>query len=104
MLLPAIAASHFAMNVMASPCAISLPRSCNHVPVGHVDQLAVAQVDLLLARAPLTLRELDRHARVVQVSADRAVQRLGLRALQDVIVLDVLSERIELVVALRAAL
>ena len=43
----------------------------DHMAIGHLQRLGVADVQLVLPEAPLPLRALDRHARCVQVPADR---------------------------------
>src|SRR5262249_50612940 len=72
------------------------------VPVGLLEHLAVAQVDLLLARAPFALARFHRDAAPVERPHDRADYRLFPRALEDVVVLDVRPERLQVVVALLA--
>ena len=59
------------------------------MPVGHVERVGIADVDLLLARAPLALGVLDRDAGALQAVADGAHHALLLGGLEDVIVLDV---------------
>jgi hypothetical protein len=61
----------------------------HHVAVGHVERFGVAHVELVLALAPLALGGLHRHAGELEVAARRAVEALGARALQHVVVLEV---------------
>src|SRR5580765_890723 len=68
--------------------------------IRHLERLRVAEVDLFLSAAPLALRGLDRYVRGLHAVADRADQRLLLRGLQDVVVLEVAGHRREVVVAL----
>ena len=70
--------------------------------VGHLERLGVAEVDLLLASAPLALRALDGDVGRLHAVADRADQRLLLRRLEDVIVLEIAGGRRQLAIALRA--
>ena len=69
-----------------------------HVAVGHLEGLGIAEVDLLLSPAPLALGELDGHPGRLHVVADRAHEALLLRGLQDVVVLEVVRDRREGVV------
>src|SRR6266478_7167375 len=75
-----------------------------HVAIGHLERLGVAEVDLLLPPPPLTLRELHRHARRFHRVPNGAHQRLLLGRLEDVIVLEVAGDRRQAVVALGARL
>src|SRR2546425_2549404 len=70
--------------------------------VGHLERLRVAEVDLLLAAPPLSLRRLDRNVGAFHPVPDRADQRLLFRRLQDVIVLEVARDGRQVVIALRA--
>src|SRR5258708_17046313 len=56
--------------------------------IGHLQQLGVAQSDLLLSWSPLAFRRLDRNAAALQMRADRADEELLFRALRDLVVLD----------------
>ena len=76
------------------------PVLVEHVAVGHLEGGRVAEVDLLLSLAPLALGELHGHAGVLHVIADGAHQRLFLGGLEDVVVLEVVRHRRELLVAL----
>ncbi len=76
------------------------PVLVEHVAVGHLERVGVAEVDLLLPPPPLALGELHRHARRLHAVADRAHQRLFLGGLEDVVVLEVVRDRREAVVAL----
>ena len=76
------------------------PVLVEHVAVGHLERVGVAQVDLLLPPPPLALGELDRHPRRLHPVADGAHQRLLLRGLEDVVVLQVVRHRGEAVVTL----
>src|SRR5438552_3098413 len=75
-----------------------------HVAIGHLERLGVAEVDLLLPPPPLTLRELHRHARRFHRVPNGAHQRLLLGRLEDVIVLEVAGDWRQAVVALGARL
>ena len=72
----------------------------DHVAVGHLQRLGVDQVDLLLARPPFALGDLDRDAGGVHAVADRPDQALFLGGLEDVVVLDVPAGVLEVAVAL----
>ena len=72
----------------------------DRVAVGHVQGIGVADVDLLLARAPLALGVLDRDAGALQAGADRPHDALFLGRLEDVVVLDVGAGRRQLGVVL----
>src|SRR3990172_175287 len=70
------------------------------VAVGHLQRLGVAEVDLLLPAPPLALGELHGHVRPLHAVPDGADQRLLLRGLEDVVVLEVRGHRGQPVVAL----
>ena len=70
------------------------------VVVGHGQGAVVAHVELVLALGRLALGRLDDHARGLQRAADAAVVELGARALEQVVVLDVLADGLEVDVAL----
>ena len=70
------------------------------VAVRHLEGLGVAHVDLLLARAPLALGVLDRDAGTREAIAQGAHVDLLLGGLQDMIVLDVVTRRLQIAVAL----
>ena len=70
------------------------------VVVGHGQRAVVAHVELVLALGRLALGRLDDHARGLQRAADAAVVELGARALEQVVVLDVLADGLEVNVAL----
>src|SRR5262249_58252065 len=70
------------------------------VAVGLLDQVAESDVQLLLSWAPLPLGALHRHTARVEGPHDRADERLFLRPLEDVVVLDVGAERLEVAVSL----
>src|SRR5262249_41772134 len=72
----------------------------DHVIVRGRDGLAVAEVDLLLPRAPLTLAALDQDAGAQHAVADLAMDELLLAGLEDVVVLRVAADRLESLVAL----
>ena len=59
------------------------------VPVRHLERRRIPQVDLVLARAPLALAELDGDAGRVHAPADLADHGLGEGAGENVVVLDV---------------
>ena len=61
-------------------------------PVGRLEDLVVADVDLVLARRRLALAELDRDPRLGHQVAQQPVERLGLRRLEQVVVLVVVPE------------
>ena len=69
------------------------------VAVGHGQRVGVADVELVLADAPLALRALDGHARPAQVAAHRRGDVLGAGALQQVVVLEVPAGGVEVGVA-----
>ena len=99
--------SYFAMNVTELPCRVGdLLHAVlvERVAIRHLDGLGVAQVDLLLPAPPLALRELDRHGGRLHPVADGADEPLLLGGLEDVVVLEVLGDRRQPVVALRARL
>ena len=62
-------------------------------PIGRLEDVVVADVDLVLAGGGLALGELDRDARLGHQVAQQPVQRLGLRRLEEVVVLVVVAER-----------
>ena len=62
-------------------------------PVGRLEDVVVADVDLVLAVGRLALAELDRHVRRGHLVAQEPVQRLGLGRLEEVVVLVVVTER-----------
>src|SRR5204862_1123073 len=70
------------------------------VVVGARDRLAVAEVDLLLARAPLALARLDDDPGTEHAVANVAMDELLLGGLEDVVVLGVRADRLEAAVAL----
>ena len=70
------------------------------MPIGHLQRVGVADVDLLLPRPPFALRVLDRDAGALQALADGAHDAFLLGGLQDVIVLDVAAGGLEAVEAL----
>ena len=70
------------------------------VAVGHGQHVAVAHVQLVLARTPLALGTLHRHAGVPQMPPHRAVETFLPEALEHVVVLDVAAGRGEVVVVL----
>ena len=72
------------------------------VAVGLLEEVAILGVQLLLAAAPLPLRALHRHAATIEGAHDRSDERLLLRSLKDVVVLDVAGERIETLIVLPA--
>ena len=61
-------------------------------PVGRFEDVVVADVDLVLAVGRLALAELDRDVRLGHLIAQQAVERLGLRGLEQVVVLVVVAE------------
>ena len=61
--------------------------------VGRLEDVVVADVDLVLAVGRLALAELDRHVRGGHLVAQQAVERLGLGGLEEVVVLVVVPER-----------
>ena len=65
------------------------PVLVERVAIRHLQGLGIAKVDLLLTASPLALGELHGHARRLHVVADGTDQRLLLRGLQDVIVLQI---------------
>src|SRR5205085_12425096 len=68
--------------------------------IGHVERFGVAHVELVLAVAPFAFRSLDGDAGPLQVPAHRAMEALGARALEDVIVLEVPAGGFEVAVTL----
>ncbi len=76
------------------------PVLVEHVAVGHLQRVRVAEVDLLLPPPPFPLGELHRDPRRLHPVADGAHQRLLLGGLEDVVVLEVVGDRSEAVVAL----
>ena len=86
------------MKVIALPCAWAISFIAFFITTWRsamIEGLGVADVELLLARAPLALRILDRDARGLQQVAHRAHHRLFLGGLEDVVVLDVVAGRLE---------
>ncbi len=73
----------------------------DHVPVRHLERRRVAQVDLVLAGAPLALAELHRDAGGVDQPANRPDHRLREAAGEHVVVLDVVLALLEVAPALR---
>ena len=63
-----------------------------HAPVGRLEDVVVADVDLVLAGRRLALAELDRDPRLGHLVAQEPVERLGLRRLEQVVVLVVVAE------------
>ena len=63
-----------------------------HAPVGRLEDVVVADVDLVLARGRLPFRELDGDARRGHVVSEEAVERLRLGRLEQVVVLVVVAE------------
>ena len=63
------------------------------VAVGRLEHVGVADVELVLAEAPLALRALDGDARGVQVAAHGGVEVLGASALLELVVLEVPARR-----------
>ena len=61
----------------------------DHVAVGHLQRLGVADVQLVLAEAPLAFRVLDRDAGRLEMPAHRRREGLRARALEDVVVLEI---------------
>ena len=61
-------------------------------PVGRLEDLVVADVDLVLAGRGLALAELDRDPGLGHLVAQQAVERLGLGRLEEVVVLVVVAE------------
>ncbi len=59
------------------------------VPVGHLQGVGIADVDLLLARPPFALGVLHRNRRGIEAGADCPHHRLFLAGLQDVVVLNI---------------
>src|ERR671937_1775787 len=76
----------------------------NDVPIAHLERLGEAQVDLLLAEAPLAFAVFDRNPCCLHPVPDQAVEPLRLGALQDVIVLDVAAIGLEAAVVFRPGL
>src|SRR5207249_4013522 len=72
--------------------------------VRHLERLGVDEVDLLLAAAPLALGRLHRHVGRLHPVADGADERLLLRRLQDVIVLEIVRHRRQVLVTFRPRL
>ena len=66
----------------------------DHRPVGRLEDVVVADVDLVLAVGRLALAELDRDPRLGHLVAQQAVERLGLRRLEQLVVLVVVAERL----------
>lgn len=65
------------------------------VAVGHVERVAVPQVQFVLPLAPFTLGTFHRDARLGEVAPHGPVQGFLARALQDVVILQVPSGRLE---------
>ena len=61
-------------------------------PVGRLEDVVVADVDLVLAVRRLALAELDGHVRRGHLVAQQAMERLGLGGLEQVVVLVVVPE------------
>src|SRR5262249_19846387 len=74
----------------------------DHVVVRGRDRFAVAEVDLLLPRAPLAFAAFDHDAGAQHAVADLAMDELLLAGLEDVVVLGVGADRLEALLALRA--
>src|SRR5262245_35716211 len=72
----------------------------DNVAVALCQRIAELQVDLLLPKPGLALAELDRHATAVKRPPDRANQVILLGALEDMVVLVVVADRLEIVVVL----
>ena len=64
----------------------------DHAPVGRLEDVVVADVDLVLAGRRLALAELDRDPGRGHLVAQQAVERLGLGGLEEVVVLVVVAE------------
>src|SRR5678809_1048433 len=62
------------------------------LPYGRLEDVVVADVDLVLAGGRLALAELDRDPGLGHLVAEEAVERLGLRCLKQVVVLVVVAE------------
>ena len=71
------------------------------VPVGHVEGLGIADVELVLAQAPLAFGVLNRDARGAQVAAGRAGKVLVAAALEQLVVLQVPARWLQAVVMRR---
>ena len=80
------------------------PVFVDHMPVGHLQRFGKAQVDLLLPEPPLALAVLHRHRGPFHAVADLTVEPLRFGALQDVVVLDVATVRLEVAVVARRGL
>ena len=71
-----------------------------HAAVGRLHHFVVSNVDLVLARRRLALAELDRDSGFRHLVADLAVQRLELGRLEEVVVLVVVADPLDILVAL----
>ena len=74
----------------------------DRVPVGHLQRGGVLQVDLVLSRPPLAFAELAGDRGGLQAVTNLADEPLLLGPLEDVVVLDVLAVRLEVVIVLAA--
>ena len=72
----------------------------NNIPVALRQRIAKLQVDLLLAQPGLALAELDRHAAAIQRAANAAHQLILFGALENMVILVVIADRLEVVVVL----
>ena len=66
----------------------------DHGPVGRLEHVVVADVDLVLAVGRLPLAELDRDPRLGHLVAQQAMERLRLGRLEQLVVLVVVAERL----------
>ena len=69
------------------------------VHVGHGQRLGVAEIDFVLAAAPLAFAAFDRHAGSGHAVADRAHERFIARGLQDVVINAIITGGLEVAVA-----
>src|SRR5436309_14809540 len=63
--------------------------------VGHLQRFGVADIYFMLAESPFALRGFDRHSGRFEMSPDGGGERLGPRALKDVIVLEIPARRLQ---------
>ena len=66
----------------------------DHAPVGRLEDVVVADVDLVLAVRRLALAELDRNVGGAHLRAKEVMQGLRLGGLEQVVVLVVVAERL----------
>ena len=70
----------------------------DHVVVGHVQHFGVAHIEFVLPQTPLAFRGFDWNARLFEVLSDCRRERLGARALQEVIIFQIPTGRPQVLV------